>query len=195
MDVRRSTWPRTASTGRTCSSTPNGLSYFANAGRARSEGIELTSAFKLSSNLLAGFNASYTDATLRDDADSLSGSAGDRLPGIPKWTLAATADYNFALPAGMSGHIGGSYHWLGERKSNVDSNPQAVRLDSSGQLNLNADVSKDRWTLRLYVRNLTDNRDYSTVAPVFNGLDGSLREWQAVQPQPRTVGLEFDVWF
>ncbi|MGO1068547.1 TonB-dependent receptor [Lysobacter sp. CA199] len=175
--------------------TPNGLTYLTNAGKARSRGIELTSAFKLTPSLRLGFNASYTDAYLIDAAPALNGQSGDTLPGIPRWTWALSADYDFALPRGMSGHVGGGYHWLGKRKTNVDSNPDTAPLSASGQLNLNADISKGRWTLRAYVRNLGDRRDYTSLSPVRSGTTNQVVEWQANQLQPRTVGLEFDLWF
>ncbi|MGH8082518.1 MAG: TonB-dependent receptor [Lysobacter sp.] len=175
--------------------TPNGLTYLSNGGKARSRGVELTSAFKLTPNFRVGFNASFTDAYLIEDAPALGGLPGDTLPGIPRWTWALSADYDFALPHGMSGHVGGGYHWLGKRKTNVDSNPDTASLDAVGQLNLNADISKGRWTLRAYVRNLGDRRDYSALSPVRSGTTNQIVEWQANALQPRTVGLEFDRWF
>lgn len=68
-------------------------------------------------------------------------------------------------------------------------------MPASGQLNLNADVSRDNWTLRLYLRNLTNERDITSLGPVTSATTGAIVEWQANRIQPRTVGLEFDVWF
>ncbi|ALN86897.1 tonB dependent receptor family protein [Lysobacter capsici] len=176
-------------------STQDGLTYSANGGKARSRGVELTSAFKLTPNLRVGFNGSFTDASLREDAPSLKGLSGDTLPGIPRWTAALSADYDFQWGAGFNGHVGAGYQWIGKRKTNVDHNPNAAPLPASGQLNLNADVSRDNWTLRLYLRNLTNERDITSLGPVTSATTGAIVEWQANRIQPRTVGLEFDVWF
>lgn len=177
------------------SASKNGLSYRANGGDARSSGVELTTAFKLGPSLRVGFNASYTDAWLVDAAPSIGGRVGDTLPGIPLWTGALTADYEFVLPRGMSGHVGGGYRWTGARMTNVDGNRDSAALAAGGQFDLNADVSKGRWTLRAYVRNLADSRDFTALAPVRSAATGTVSEWQGNRLQPRTFGLEFDLWF
>ncbi|MEI2428920.1 TonB-dependent receptor [Lysobacter yananisis] len=175
--------------------TRDGISYAANGGKARSRGVEFTSMFKLTPDLRVGVNGSFTDAYLVDAAPSLRGLPGDALPGIPRWTFAATADYYFEWSAGYNGHLGASYQWLGKRKTNVDSNPDAAPLPASGQLNLNADVSRNAWTVRAYVRNLTGARDISALSPVKSAATGDIVEWRANRVQPRTVGLEFDLRF
>lgn len=175
--------------------TRDGLTYSANGGKARSRGVELTSLFKLTPDLRVGLNGSFTDASLVDDAPSLQGRSGDGLPGIPRWNVALTADYDFQWAAGYDGRVGASYQWLGKRKTNVDSNPDAAPLPASGQLNLNTELSHGHWTARLYVRNLTDERDITALSPVKSATTGAIVEWQANRVQPRTVGLEFDLWF
>lgn len=176
-------------------STRDGISYAANGGKARSRGVELTSAFKLTPDLQIGLNGSFTDAYLIDAAPSLRGQPGDTLPGIPRWTFALTTDYYFEWSAGYDGHVGASYQWLGKRKTNVDSNPNAAPLPASGQLNLNADVSRGDWTARVYVRNASNQRDITALTRVGNAVTGATVEWQANRVQPRTVGLEFDLRF
>ncbi|QWP76240.1 TonB-dependent receptor [Lysobacter sp. K5869] len=176
-------------------STRDGISYAANGGKARSRGVELTSAFKLTPDLRIGLNGSFTDAYLVDAAPSLRGLPGDTLPGIPRWTFALSADYDFEWSAGYNGRIGASYQWIGKRKTNVDSNPNVAPLPASGQLNLNADVSRDDWTVRAYVRNLTNERDVNGLSPVRSAATGDVVEWRVNRVQPRTVGLEFDLRF
>ncbi|MEH6419360.1 TonB-dependent receptor [Pseudomonas sp. CGJS7] len=176
-------------------STRDGLTYSANGGKARSRGVELTSVFKLTPDLRMGFNGSYTDAYLVDAAPSLRGLPGDALTGIPRWNFALTADYDFLWAEGYNGRVGASYQWLGKRKTHVDSNPDAAQLSASGQLNLNTELSHGNWALRMYVRNLTDQRAITALSPVKSAATGATVEWQANRVQPRTVGLEFDIWF
>lgn len=80
---------------------PNcGFSFASNAGKARSQGVELELAHQLSRALNVSVQASYTDATLREDSPAgtgIGGKKGDRLPGIPKWTASGSAEYRFAL--------------------------------------------------------------------------------------------------
>lgn len=77
-----------------------GFSFASNAGRARSQGVEVELAHQLFSALSLSVQASYTDATLREDSPAgtgIGGRKGDRLPGIPRWTLTGGAEYQFAL--------------------------------------------------------------------------------------------------
>ncbi|MGE4410788.1 MAG: TonB-dependent receptor [Sphingobium sp.] len=77
-----------------------GFAFASNAGKARSQGVELEFAHQLSRALNVSVQASYTDATLRGDSPEgtgIGGKKGDRLPGIPKWTASGSAEYRFAL--------------------------------------------------------------------------------------------------
>src|SRR5438067_2292550 len=76
----------------------NNIGALVNAGKAETNGVELTIGFEPIKNLRFGINGAYTDATLSNDAPSLEGLAGDRLPNVPVYSASATVDYYFPLP-------------------------------------------------------------------------------------------------
>lgn len=80
---------------------PNcGFSFAGNAGSARSMGIEFDFNTRIGSNLTLNGALSYTDAKLRGDSPAgtgVGGKKGDRLPGIPRWSLQGGVEYDFAV--------------------------------------------------------------------------------------------------
>jgi len=177
-------------------SASNGVAaYLANGGKAESKGLEFETLWMPISGLRLGFNAAYTDSSLSDDVPGIGGLAGDRLPGIPKWSGSVTADYVFPVGGGWSGRVGGGIRYLGSRDSDIASSPYTIPLKSYAAADLNADVSNDRWTIRLYVKNLTDKRVYTNASAIINAADGSISQVRAVPLTPRTIGIGFDLSF
>ncbi|UWX03829.1 TonB-dependent receptor [Pseudoxanthomonas sp. NC8] len=76
----------------------NGLSGLINGGEASSEGVELSSQFHATENLLLGVNGVYTKARLKSDFEPIvvpqdgydvilnSGLGGDSIPYVPEWS-------------------------------------------------------------------------------------------------------------
>jgi iron complex outermembrane recepter protein len=198
----------------------NGIGVLANGGEATSNGVELSLGFIPITGLRLGLNGSYTDSTFDNDAPTLGAMAGDRLPNIPELQGAVTADYYFPLwgahsaPApiapsgkdgketvvagttqtpGWNGHLGAGVRWVGHRRS-TPTLGQDFALDSYGALDLNADVSNDHWTVRVFARNVTDERAYQTI-DAFPTLVGTIDHLQGIPIQPRTIGVEVDFKF
>jgi len=208
----------------------NGLGALVNAGKAETNGIELTTGFEPIKNLRFGINGAYTDATLSNNAPSLGGRTGDRLPNVPVYSASATIDYYFTLPfshiavereqqissysqdrgknvattdskivpgqsaksAEWNGHVGAGFRWVSSQWSEVESSPTAIRTPAYGAMDLNLDISNSRWTVRVYAKNVWDERAYPTVFLNFNFLDGSVVNAIGTPIQPRTVGIEID---
>jgi outer membrane receptor protein involved in Fe transport len=171
------------------------VSFNANGGTARSRGVELSTSYSPVRNFVIGFNASYVDATLTEDVPELNGRDGDRLSYAPKWDASLTADYDVRVTPLWSAHFGGGYRYVGDRYSDVQSSPFALRAPSYTVLDLNASVSNDRWTFRLYGRNLTDERAYLSPSAVTDPLSGAPDHVETAILQPRTIGLSADVRF
>ena len=199
----------------------NNVSALVNGGGATSNGLEFNVGYQPIKSLSFGINGAYTDATLSDDAPSLGGLAGDRLPNIPIFSGSFTADYFFPLwgghyetvpvaggkdgketaapsaltrSGGWNGHLGLGVRYVGETKSEVESSPNAFQQDSYAALDFSADVSNGPCTIRIFARNVTDNRAYETVAPI-NDIFGAVDRLSAVPIEPRTIGVEFDFRF
>lgn len=168
---------------------PTQLNYLTNAGKAKSQGVELSTVFKPTDNLRLGLIGTYTDAKLSNN-DTTDPNRGNRLPYIPRFSGALTADYFFPL-GGWGGHAGGGYRWVGSRESDIE-NRTTTHLESYGALDLNADVSNANWTIRAYLKNATNKTAYLNKSEV----NGFVTDRIAAVPiQPRTVGVEFDYRF
>jgi iron complex outermembrane recepter protein len=111
----------------------NGVGGLVNGGVATSQGVELSTQFRATDGLLLGFNAAYTDASIKNDftptvipqfdADGnpafdvilWTGLGGDRMPYTPKLSWAATAEYAFSTATGIDGQVGAALRWVGDR--------------------------------------------------------------------------------
>ena len=69
----------------------------ANAGEARSRGVELDVSYSFDENLLVNFSSSYVDAELTIDAPRIGGSKGDRLPGSARTNASLGLEYRFTI--------------------------------------------------------------------------------------------------
>ncbi|HEY2395834.1 MAG TPA: TonB-dependent receptor [Rudaea sp.] len=173
----------------------NGVGYLANGGTARSSGMEFAMLYAPVAGLRLGFNGAYTDAKLTEAVPSLGGFDGSRLPAVPKWAMSATADWSFPAWADWTGRVGGGVRYVGDTLSSVEGNPLTLPQDSYTAIDLNADVSNDRWTVRLYIRNLADKRVYTSLAPLSNPVTGEIIKVNGVPLTPRTIGIGFDAKF
>jgi iron complex outermembrane receptor protein len=172
-----------------------GITYTANAGTATSKGVELTSSFRITNSWRVGANAAYSDARLTEDAPGVHGLSGDRLEGIPEFTASLTSDYNFGFGDGWAAHAGGGFGFTGDRTSGESSDPLSHREPGYGILSLNADLSKNDWTLRAYVKNALNNKSNVFLYNVQDGFTQALNQVWSVRPQPRTVGIEAEYSF
>lgn len=173
-----------------------GVSALANAGDAESQGVEFESLFSVTDGLQLGFNASYTDATLKSSPPELNNAFGVQLPGVPEWTAALTADYSFTAFGGREAHVGGGWRFIDERFSEVvtATDNLAYTFPSYDVVDLNADVQFDAMTLRVFVKNLTDERAFTGGGTTVDGLNRPIRLDLSVL-QPRTVGVSVDFQF
>lgn len=171
-----------------------GTTALANGGSAKSKGVELTNAYSPTDGLRLALNIAYTQAELTEDMPPLAGlvgRSGDQLPTVPEWSGSLTFDYEFLHVGGWTAAVGTGYRYVGERSGNfVAPGTPRVRLESYDMWDLNARIFNERYTLRLFAKNLSDERAYadavtaSTLAPV----DASVLT-------PRIVGLSVDVAF
>lgn len=172
-----------------------GISYLDNAGKAQSRGVEVSAALAPIEGLRVGINAAYTDASLTEDVPPPgAGDDGDQLPRIPEWSGSFTADYSFALGSSWTAGIGGGLRYVDERLSLLESDPDVVTAGSYSALDLNASLSGGHWSVRLYARNVTDERGEVSSNMQTDALNQQLYV-TAVPLQPRTIGLALDVTF
>ncbi len=172
-----------------------GFQYLVNGGTATSDGAEATLRYAPVRNLNFGLNVGYTDAKLTSDAPAAGGIAGDRLPYVPRWAGSLTADYSHPIGGEWKAVFGGSLNYTGKRTSDYSGKfPKPVAAYTT--LNLRTGLESDRWSLALYVRNLTDRRGVLVYAA--EGLAPSNTPgapYGAAVITPRTIGAEASLRF
>jgi iron complex outermembrane receptor protein len=172
-----------------------GFSFFTNGGTARSQGVEANSSLQVTDKLVLSATGAYDDATLTADAPSVGGLSGDRLPNIPKWSGSLRADYTQPVSGEWKVRTGAGLRLVGDRLSAVTHSQYSFRLPSYYAVDLDAALSNDRWTMRLFVKNLTDERAYLGYAILTNALTGQASQLLGAPLQPRTVGIAVDASF
>jgi iron complex outermembrane recepter protein len=173
-----------------------GVSALDNAGDAESRGIEFESLFSVTAGLQLGFNFAYTDAVLKSSPPELNNKFDVQLPEVPKWSGAITADYSFTAFGGRDAHVGAGWRYVDERQSDVVTltDNLSYLLPAYDVVDLNADVRFDTVTVRVFVKNLTDERAFTGGGTTVDGLNSPIR-LDLYLLQPRTVGLSLDVQF
>jgi outer membrane receptor protein involved in Fe transport len=166
--------------------TQTGLGYNANAGRAKSQGIELSVESRPLDNLTVAGWVAWNDAELTEAFPANSSAfaePGDKLPYSSPFSANLALDYDFALPNNMVGFAGSSVSYVDERAGGFKAGslaPQPV-YPSYVQVDLRTGVRLESWTVNAFVNNLSDRRGVLSGDP---SLSPAVR-----YIQPRMVGF------
>lgn len=168
----------------------SGVFYTGNAGSANSTGFELTTAYKVGDNLQLGASLAHTDAHLTQDALTIGGRNGDRLPEAPRWSSSVMADYRRSLDSRKALLLGGDYRYV-DALSNQLPGAAGGSLPASPQnvVDLYAGLALEKLTVRLYGKNIFQDRSYTGLFLL------NPRFPMFVPVQPRTIGLTVDFAF
>jgi iron complex outermembrane receptor protein len=175
------------------STSPVKVNVTNNAGEAVSKGLEWNLAWQITENLVVSDNGSWIDATLDESAPVMGGYEGDQLPWVPEFSNTLNLDYTTQWGA-ASVSAGVSWRYTGERHTGFgapedpsqDRYPGTyVELPSEDTFSAQIVANFERYRVRAYVQNLTDERmltSYETGGGAnFEGIGQII--------QPRTFGV------
>jgi len=166
------------------------LAFTGNAGRAKSQGVELSIETRPVTGLKVAAWVAVADAELTTFPPEalLAGTyafPGDRLPYSSRFSGSLSVDEEFPLWGQTTGFVGASASYVGDRKDVFTGPPPAQRqkLPAYAKTDLRAGVKYESWTVNLYANNITDRRGLIT------GGAGNPIPYSFYYIQPRTVGL------
>ena len=165
---------------------PNGVQFYTNGGRAKSQGIELSVESRPLDGLkIAGWIV-WNDAALTQTppANTLAGGvAGERLPGVSPLSGSLSLDQEFPIADQLSGFLGVTASYVGYQWIGYPTSPTATRLYIPGyaKTDLRAGSKYRSWTLTLFATNLTNRRGLLGQQEIYPN------EFNVIQP--RTIGL------
>ena len=157
----------------------------ANAGEARSQGVEIETTYQLSQDLRVSLGGAYTDVELTEVASGIPFSKGDRLPSSPDYNLNLGLQYEFEMK-GYASYVQADYAYVSEFFSGAGETGD--KAGDYGQLNLGAGITLDDFAVELFAHNLT-NEDALTHVDVL------LPDTRAYRLRPRTIGLNLTYQF
>jgi outer membrane receptor protein involved in Fe transport len=161
--------------------------YIVNAGRAKSQGVELSLESRPLTGLRIATWMAWGDPVLTEDFPPLSaafGVSGNRLPDSSRLSGNFSIDQEFPLGSVATAFVGGSISYIGDRKGVFTATPLRQTYPAYAQTDLRAGMNYNDWTLNLFVNNLTDKRGLLS-----GGLGNQVNELAFTYIQPRAVGL------
>jgi outer membrane receptor protein involved in Fe transport len=169
-----------------------GSSYFDNGGTARSQGAEVSARWTSAAGLLVRGSLSYNDAELTEDLDSGTGFKGDRLPFSSEKSGSVTVQQSFPVFGQVSGFVGATGTYVGERQAAFGRTPTTPRfvLPGYGTVDLSTGLRGEDWGVTLYARNVADKMGFVN-AQARNATTG-ISAYGVSLIQPRTIGLSLD---
>jgi len=160
-----------------------------NVPKARSRGIEAEFTAAPNQNFDFSVTGSYADSQLRSTLTSggkvLAGiQAGNRLPSVPKFQMAASATYQRQINDQTLGYLSVTYQYMGTRFTQIGDQAAGFgtvnllsfgantiggplrqntfvfdpELEATTMVNVRIGAVRDRWDLAIYGSNLTDER-------------------------------------
>jgi len=172
------------------STSPTGYYYIANAGSARSDGVEFSTTVKPLAGLSISAWFDYDDAVLTQPFPPGSivigdyGVSGDPLPFTSRYSGNLSANQDFPLWRDATGFVGISASYIGNRMGPFQGTALRQYFPAYTKTDLRAGVKFDTWTVTLYANNVADKRG------VVNGGLGYFYPSTFLYTTPRTVGLD-----
>jgi len=166
--------------------------YYANAGKARSKGLDVMLNGSISDDWLIAGTLSFNDSELSEPTPGVGiyGLEGDRLPFSAKFNGTLTVDKEFALgDSALKGFAGGTLAYVGKRYGNfaARSSLQRPTMPSYTTVDLRVGIRVDGWTFTLFGKNLADKR--GIIGADHEVANGSTGLYVVNVIRPRTFGL------
>lgn len=151
----------------------------------RTKGFELEGSYDVSDRFNIGGGIGYTKAEFTNNNAAAGVVAGNRVPGVPSWSLGLNA--NYVVPVRVFN--GQAADWVSSLAVVYRSDREAdianrLTLDDYTVVNLSSGIETDRWGARVFVRNLLDERYATSGILNPNGRIG------VVEGPGRTIGFE-----
>lgn len=166
---------------------PDGANAFtANAGQARSKGVELALELRPTRTLTISASGSYNDASLTRDLPptaTIFAREGDRLPYSSRFTGSLSVEQRFPIASEVEAFVGATASYVGARRGIFQATPVRTRMPAYEKLDLTAGVRWDNWSVSAYLNNVTNSRGI-----LRNELDSSAPNF-VTYIQPRSAGL------
>jgi iron complex outermembrane receptor protein len=164
------------------------IQYTTNAGKAKSQGVELSVEARPMEGLRVAGWVNWDDAALTTtlpESSGLYGVPGSSLPYSIHFSGNLSVEEQFPLVRDLTGFVGGILSYVGQRTGDFTSTPVRQIFPAYAKTDLRAGLKYDSWTLNLFVNNVTDKR-----GEVGGGLDAPLSPPETfIYIQPRTIGL------
>jgi iron complex outermembrane receptor protein len=168
------------------------LSYQANGGGAKSEGVEISVAAKPWTGMTISAWVDYDDAVLTEafpKTATVYGAPGDRLPDSSKFSGNISPQQEFPFWGDMTGFLGATVSYVGDRVSLFQSTAVRQVFPAYAQTDLRAGTRFGSWTANFFVNNVADRRG------VLDGGRGYLIPYAYYYIRPRTIGLNISKAF
>ena len=172
-------------------------SYLANAGEAASEGVELSADTRPWRGFNIGGWVAWNDAELTENfpttgaaISTAAGREGERLPYSSRFSGNLSVAQEFPLVGAISGYVGGSVSYVGERvgvfRGFSAGVPQPRQVfPSYSQIDLRVGMRAADWSLDAFINNVSDKRGV-----LRGGFDAPIASYPSFNYiQPRTIGV------
>ncbi|ATE65775.1 TonB-dependent receptor [Rhizorhabdus dicambivorans] len=164
------------------------LSYQANAGNAKSDGVEFSGAVKFGGGFRALAGVSYTNARIVDDVPSLGAMAGNQLPGSAKVNANLGLQYDFPI-GGNSSYLRVDTIYVGSTYGDIVNRP-SIKTSDYVKIDLSAGTTLKGLGVNLFVRNLFDEDTFAS-----RGTSVNVPAFYGYRLRPRTLGIRLDYKF
>ncbi|MCW4460896.1 TonB-dependent receptor [Sphingomonas sp. BT-65] len=170
----------------------NGLTYFTNGPRAKSEGAELALTLAPGGGLTVAATGTYNVAELTTNLPAGGGYGldGDRLPFSSRYAGSVSADERFAIGGSAQAFVGATLTYVGKRYGDFQRTAALVRtvMPAYTTVDLRAGVDVDKWSLSLFASNVGDKR--GIIGGTTNGLQQTpTGPFNYIYIRPRTFGV------
>ncbi len=167
---------------------PCTFDYYTNAGAAKSYGSEVELRYKPIPRLTLAVAGGYTHATLSQDVIALGITAGQDVPGVPRWDLKFSSRYNVPIGLDRSAFIAGDWDYVSASHGTVGVTDPDYNRPAYGVFGLSGGAAIRDWRFTLFARNLLNDQ---TIIQRPN-LQTVNRGYTLT---PRTIGLSAEVDF
>jgi len=159
-----------------------GFSFVDNVGTARSYGTEIDVAWLPIEGLTLSSSLGYTHASLTQSIPGAGIVEGELVQGVPQWSAAASANYEFPLLSAYTGYLRADYSYTGESHGSLlADSPDYIRR-SFAVAGASIGTLKNDWEFSLFVKNMFNSRKIVQTPPQANSPVGYII-------MPRVIGL------